>query len=219
MLASTKLQRVLGLVLLGLLAAIAIVVLGGRHSTAQQPAAVTGSPFDGGLMPPNLRAPNFTLEDQNGRPVTLARDLGKVVVLTFIYSKCTNTCPFMVEQIKGALNDLPGNGANIPTIGVSVKPWQDTAANRRAFLVKHQMQERMAFVNGSRAAMAQVWHDYAIQPVTAKVDHSAFVILIDPRGYERVGFAADQLTPEGLAHDIRLLQRRRGQQASRGAPA
>jgi protein SCO1/2 len=55
--------------------------------------------------------------------------------------------------------------------------------------------------------MRRIWHEYAIQPVTPKVDHSTFVLLIDKRGYERVGFAADQLTPEGLVHDIRVLQR------------
>jgi hypothetical protein len=33
--------------------------------------------------------------------------------------------------------------------------------------------------------------------------------LIDRSGIERVGFAADQLTPEGLAHDIRVLERER----------
>ena len=32
-------------------------------------------------------------------------------------------------------------------------------------------------------------------------------MLIDKRGYERVGFAADQLTPEGLVHDIDVLER------------
>ena len=32
------------------------------------------------------------------------------------------------------------------------------------------------------------------------------VLLIDKRGYERVGYAADQLTPEDLAHDIRVLE-------------
>jgi cytochrome oxidase Cu insertion factor (SCO1/SenC/PrrC family) len=41
------------------------------------------------------------------------------------------------------------------------------------------------------------------------VDHSTFVLLIDRRGYERVGFAADQLTPEDLTHDIRALERER----------
>jgi len=69
------------------------------------------------------------------------------------------------------------------------------------------MTGRLQFVNGPLATMRRVWHEYAIQPVTPKVDHSTFVILIDKHGYERIGFAADQLTPEGLAHDIKVLER------------
>jgi protein SCO1/2 len=113
----------------------------------------------------------------------------------------------MVEQIKGALNDLPDNGRNVPTIGVSVAHAEDTVKNRKAFLAKHDMSGRIQFVNGSLSTMRRVWHTWHIQPVTPKIDHSTFVILIDKRGYERVGFAADQLTPEGLAHDIRVLER------------
>lgn len=208
--ASVKLQRVLILVLIGLLAAIGLVVLDGN--SAHPAVAGAGVPrsqsqFDGPTMPPGLRAADFSLSDQNGRRVTLSADRGRVVVLTFIHSLCHDTCPFMVEQIKGALNDLPGAGRNVPTIGVSADQPEDTAPNRRAFLSRHQMGARLAFVNGPLATMRRVWRDYAIQPVTPGIDHSTFVLLIDKRGYERVGFPADQLTPEGLAHDIRVLQR------------
>jgi len=158
-------------------------------------------------MPAHLRARDFTLTDQSGRRVSLAADRGKVVILTFIHSLCHDTCPFMVEQIKGALNDLPGNGRGVPTIGVSVAPAEDTVRNRDAFLAKHEMTGRLQFVSGPLRAMRKVWHAYAIEPVTPKIDHSTFVLLIDKHGYERVGFAADQLTPEGLVHDIRVLQR------------
>lgn len=200
------------LVLIALLGAIVFIVLGNRGAAvAGAGTAAIGfhSQFDGPTMPPNLKAADFTLRDQYGRRVSLSADRGKVVVLTFIHSLCHDTCPFMVEQIKGALNDLPDSGANVPTIGVSVDPSQDTVKNRRAFLAQHQMTGRLAFVNGPLATMRRIWHDYAIQPVTPKIDHSTFVLLIDKRGYERVGFAADQLTPEGLAHDIRVLQRER----------
>ena len=54
--------------------------------------------------------------------MSLSQYRGHVVVLTFIHSLCHDTCPFMVEQIKGALNELPGNGRGIPAIGVSVEP-------------------------------------------------------------------------------------------------
>ena len=203
MLASVKLQRALFGILAALLAGIVLILVTNRGSAEP----TTHSAFDGPTMPANLRAHDFALTDQYGRRISLAADRGKVVVLTFIHSLCHDTCPFMVEQIKGALNDLPDNGRNIPTIGVSVAQAEDTVKNRRAFLAKHEMTGRMAFVNGPLPTMRRIWHEYAIQPVTPKIDHSTFVLLIDKRGYERVGFAADQLTPEGLAHDIRVLER------------
>jgi protein SCO1/2 len=205
MLASAKLQRALLLILVALLAAIGFILVTNRGAGDNGQAAQ--SPFDGPTMPARAVAHNFTLTDQNGHTVSLAADRGKVVVLTFIHSLCHDTCPFMVEQIKGALNLLPDSGRNIPTLGVSADQAEDTVKNRRAFLAKHEMTGRMEFLNGSLPTMRRVWHQYGIQPVTPKVDHSTFVILIDKHGYERVGFAADQLTPEGLAHDIRVLER------------
>jgi protein SCO1/2 len=201
---SSVIQRALVLVLICLLAAIGVVLVTGRTS---QSAPAVSSPFDGPTMPPNLRAANFSLKDQDGHLVTLSRYRGQVIALTFIHSLCHDACPFMVEQIKGALNGLPHGGRRVSVIGVSVAPSEDTAAHRRAFLAKHEMTGRLAFLNGPLGVLRQVWHDYAIEPVTPKIDHSTFVLLIDKRGYERVGFAADQLTPEGLAHDIRVLER------------
>ncbi len=207
----TRLQRILLLVLVALLAAIAAVLVIDRSPPADAPvtAAHSSSQFDGPTLPQGLRAAGFTLRDQSGRRVTLERFRGHVVVLTFIHSLCHDTCPFMVEQIKGALNLLPGQGRGVPVLGVSVAPREDTAASRRAFLRRHGMEARVAFLGGSLAQMRPVWHAYAMQPVRGRIDHSTFVLLIDRRGYERVGFPADQLTPEGLSHDIRVLEGQR----------
>jgi protein SCO1/2 len=203
---TTTLQRVLLAALVSLLAAIGVVLVTSR-APASTPGAPTASQFDGPTLPPGLRAGDFSLTDQNGKLVRLSRYRGHVVILTFIHSLCHDTCPFMVEQIKGALNDLPQDGREVPAIGVSVAPAEDTPANRRKFLAKHEMGNQLAFVNGPLASMRRVWHDYAIQPVAGPIDHSTFVLLIDKRGFERIGFAADQLTPEGLVHDIRVLER------------
>ena len=208
MTASSTWQRALVLILVSLLAAIGVVLVT-THQSESAPTQPSKSQFDGPTMPPGLRAANFSLVDQNGRRVTLSQYSGHVVVLTFIHSLCRDACPFMVEQIKGALNDLPDSGRNVPAIGISVEPAQDTPASRRRFVARHEMVNRLAFLNGPLSAMRHVWHAYAMQPVQGKIDHSTFVLLIDKRGIERVGFAADQLTPEGLAHDIRVLQRER----------
>jgi protein SCO1 len=202
-------QRLLLLVLAALLAAIGVVLLSSRQSRSAPTAAdpVTKSAFDGPTLPQGLHAADFSLVDQNGHRVTLSADRGKVVVLTFIHSLCHDACPFMVEQIKGAINNLPGGGRGVPVIGVTAAPAEDTVANRRAFLAKHEMTGRLAFLNGPMVQLRRIWHAYAIQPVTPKIDHSTFVLLIDKRGIERVGFPADQLTPEGLDHDILVLER------------
>ena len=208
-LTSVKVQRALMALLVVLVVAIvAVLGLGPTTAGPGTPVAHTG-PFAGPTLPPGLRAPDFTLRDQNGRPVSLAADRGHVVVLTFIHSLCHDACPFMVEQIKGALNLLPHSGTEIDTIGVSAYATEDTVARRRAFLARHEMTGRMAYVNGPEATMRPIWKAWHVQPVTPKVDHSTFVFLIDKRGFERVGFPADALTPEQLAHDIRVLERQR----------
>jgi protein SCO1/2 len=207
MLTSVKLQRALMLVLVALLAAIGAILLAGRGSTPSSSAPVADTKFDGPTMPPGLRAGNFSLVDQYGHRVSLEQYRGRVVILTFIHSLCHDTCPFMVEQIKGALNQLPDDGRGVPAVGISVAPAQDTPANRVKFLAKHELTRRLEFLNGPMPAMRRVWHQYAMQPVTPKIDHSTFVLLIDRKGMERIGYAADQLTPEDLAHDIRVLQR------------
>ena len=206
MLSSARVQRGLFGVLVALLAAIAVVLVVGRSqsSGSRGSATATNAAFDGNSLP-DVRAANFSLTDQAGRRVTLSHDRGHVVVLVWIHSLCKNDCPFMIEQVKGALNQLPDRGRAVRVIGVSVEPGQDTPARRRHFIAQHEMTGRMQYVNGPVSVMRRVWRAYGIQPVTPKADHSAFVFLISRSGYERVGFPAVQLTPGALAHDIRRL--------------
>ncbi|MDQ6606843.1 MAG: SCO family protein [Actinomycetota bacterium] len=206
MLATRTLQRLLLVALVSLLAAIGVVLVTNRAPASPTPAPGNAE-FKGPTLPAGLRASDFSLADQNGRRVSLSGYRGRVVILTFIHSLCHDTCPFMVEQIKGALNDLPQDGRSVPAIGISVAPGEDTVANRRKFLAKHEISNRMAFLSGPLASMRRVWHAYAMQPVQGPIDHSTFVLLIDKRGFERIGFPAEALTPEGLVHDIRVLER------------
>jgi protein SCO1/2 len=201
-------ERVLVVVLVVLLAAIAVVIVSGSGSNSGPAPHRTSTGFDGPTLPPHLRAANFSLLDQNGHRVTLSQYRGKVVVVTFVHSLCKGMCPFMVEQIKGALNELPAYRAAVPVLAVSADPSQDTVAHRRAFLAKHEMTGRMHYLNGPLATMKRVYHGWAVQPVVGRNDnHSTFVFLVDKRGFERVGFPGAQLTPDQLAHDIRMLER------------
>jgi protein SCO1/2 len=101
------------------------------------------------------------------------------------------------------MNDL---GHDVPALAVSVDPRNDTPLNAKRFLLKHALVGRMRFLLGSRSELAPIWKAYGIQPQGSKFDHSAYVLLIDKRGRQRVGFPMSELTPEGLAHDVKVLQ-------------
>ena len=160
-----------------------------------------------GAVRPDIPPQDFRLHDQDGRMVTLHQYRGQVVVLTFMYTTCRDTCPLTATQIRGALDDLRHD---VPALAVSVDPAQDTPARAKTFLFRRGLADgRMRFLLGKRATLAPIWRAYGIRPQGAAFDHSAYVLLIDRRGRQRVGFPVQQLTPEGLAHDIRRLQAER----------
>ena len=160
------------------------------------------SGWAGFVRPPGATAPDFRLRDQDGKTTTMAEFRGRPVVVTFVYSHCEDTCPALVDQVRGALDD---SGLDVPLLAVSVDPVNDTEARARRFLNERRMTGRARFLLGTRAELAPVWKGYGVQPQADKLDHSATVVLVDAAGRQRVGFPFAQLTPEALAHDIRRV--------------
>lgn len=202
------LAAALGLVALAL--ATVLVLGSGEKEDARQAFTVGPQGFAGAVSPPGARAVDFRLRDQDGRLATLAAGRGKVTVLTFLYTTCEDTCPVAASQILGALDQLGLQAAAVPAIAVSVDPANDTPARARAFLLARRLTGRMRFALGSEPELRPVWADYGVRPqgldpTAGDFEHSARVVLIDKRGFQRVAFPLDQLTPPALAHDLRVL--------------
>ena len=155
-------------------------------------------------MPKGLRAPDFTLRNEDGRPVKMRALRGRPVLVTFLYTTCEDACPGMAQTVKGALDDL---GHDVPALAVSVDPPRDTPARARAFLEKQRARHRLDFVLGSRTELRRLWRGFAVQPQSVREEHQARFTLVDKRGFQRIGFPASQATAESLAHDLRMLER------------
>jgi len=188
----------------------AFVLLGGSGGEPVSAAGPTG--LHGGLRPPQARAIDFRLRDQDGRPATMDEYRGRTVVVTFMYSTCQDTCPLTAQQIRGALDDL---GHDVPVLVVSVDPAGDTPLHVKRFLVKQHLVGRMRYLVGTRAQLAPVWRAYGIQPQGQGYEHTASTVIVDGAGRQRVGYLTDQLTPEALADDLRTLSSRDGAPAAR----
>jgi cytochrome oxidase Cu insertion factor (SCO1/SenC/PrrC family) len=200
--------------LLALAAALAVAALlgacsgGSASSTSSSKAAATpGSGFDGAALPAGIPAPDFTLTDQHGRRISLARYRGQATLLTFLYPTCGPTCVLVAQQIRGALDQLPHAP---PVLIVSADPATDSPANVSRFLGQVSLAGRVEYLSGPLAQLQAVWRSYRITPPSSShssFDRGASVLLIDRAGDERVQFGLEQLTPESLIHDVGKLQR------------
>ena len=191
---------------LGLIGATALLITH-ESDTTQAPAAVVEgppSPFEGSLMPEGVRAPDFALRDELGRPIRM-RDLrGEPVVVTFLYSTCTESCPGEAQLVRGALDDLEHD---VPALSVSVDPFRDTPASARQFNNRQHVSGQLRWVLGKRRELRPVWQGFAIQPQLREREHQVRITLVDAKGFQRVGWPGGQATPELIAHDLRVLDR------------
>jgi protein SCO1/2 len=200
-----KLSALLALCAAALLALSALIVvsLASGRDDGNHPAP-TKLAFDGALMPPGARAAEFALHDQNGRTIRMADFRGRTVIVTFLYADCTSSCPAQAQQIKGALDDL---GHDLPAIAVSVDPAHDTPAKARDFLAKQGMGKRIRWALGTERQLAAVWKKFGIAPQRPGHEHQSWMTLVDKREVQRVGYPGAEVTPERLAHDLRILEK------------
>jgi protein SCO1/2 len=195
---------VVALSLLCVFALGAAVLAASQRDGGGDETAAAGSRFAGAVMPPGLRAPDFELRDQDGEPISMRGLRGRPVLVTFLYTSCEETCPLQAQTVRGALDEL---GHDVPAIAIAVDPPRDTPERARAFLAEQRALGRLDFVLGTRAELRPLWQGFAIQPQSVTQEHQARFTLVDKRGYQRVGYPAQQATAERLAHDLRLLER------------
>ena len=186
---------------------IAAVGISKEDDSSAQPTGSVQAPksaFAGAQLPPGVRAPDFKLRDERGRTVTMKEYRGTPVVVTFLYSHCHDTCPIQAQQIKGALDNL---GHDLPALSISVDPPGDTPKSVDHFNEEQGVKGRIRWVLGRESQLRRLWQGFHTTGQTPSTEHMARLVLIDKRGFQRIGYPSSQVTPERLAHDLRLLEK------------
>jgi len=166
---------------IALIAAVVIALSGGgsgRGALATNPELDPGTP----LAP--KPAPNFTLTDQFGQPVTLSSFRGKVVVLAFEDSECMGVCPLTTAELLLAKRMLGKAAANVQLLGVDANPTATAVANVRAYSQVHGLMHKWLFLTGPLPKLKEVWRAYGIEArvLHGQVDHTPAVYLINRSG-------------------------------------
>jgi len=155
-------------------------------------------------------APDIALTNQDGQPFALAAQHGKVAVVTFIYTSCTDTCPLLTAKMVGMQKKLGRDfGRRVQFISITVDPERDTAE------VLHQYGEAQganfagwSFLTGSPAQIQDVARRYGIfvkKQERGDVDHTFLTSIIDQSGTLRVQYLGVRFDPNEFLRDVRSV--------------
>jgi cytochrome oxidase Cu insertion factor (SCO1/SenC/PrrC family) len=197
------------LLAIGLIPLVGAVIVQATKGSKQQPqpALTPPSPYRGGTPPPGIRLPSFALRSYRGNVVSTRELRRKVVLVTFLDTKCTEKCPIFASQIGEALPLLPAPARRqVVALAVSVDPRVDSPGSVRRFLGRRHALGKLDFLLGSVKDLRPVWQAFHIVPAadTGNADiHSADARIFDRRGIWVTTFHAGvDLTPQNLAHDL-----------------
>ncbi|MFJ4197741.1 SCO family protein [Pseudomonas sp. NPDC089534] len=140
-------HRVLALVacLLGAQALVAHQENTGAGAAPPAPASEAATPWGGDYFP------NTLLTDQDGRQVRFFDDLikGKVVVINFIFTSCSDSCPLETARLRQVQNLLGDRvGKDIFFYSISIDPLSDTPAVLKAYAQRFKVGPGWRFLTG-----------------------------------------------------------------------
>jgi len=156
------------------------------------------------------KAPELALVDQAGRPLTL-RDLrGKVVLLTFIYSSCSDVCPLITVAMVALQRRLvAAEREQVFFLSVTTEPEVDTPEVLQAYARHHGADlTSWAFLAGSLQAVQEVWRSFGLsvkRRAEGVVDHPGWTLLLDREGMVRYRYLGGLLEVERVLEDMHSL--------------
>jgi cytochrome oxidase Cu insertion factor (SCO1/SenC/PrrC family) len=147
--------------------------------------AIGGFPMSGDL------APDFSLTDQFGHPLTLSSLRGHEIVLAFIDSQCKSLCPLTAQIMYTAKVRLGSAASQVELVAVNANPTATSVAEVQSWSINHGMLHQWSFLTGTAQQLQSVYHRYHITVQVNSgdgVEHDAAMLIIDATGHERLYF-------------------------------
>lgn len=183
-----------------LLGSIAYVVLANQKSS----------------YPIERKAPNFTLQDWDGKSVTLNDSAGKVRLVYFFYSSCPDVCSptsYILMQVQDELVKKGAFGKKAVIHSVTIDPVRDTPEKLKEFAQTfHPSPAGWSFLRGEESATADIAKQFGIGIMKEKsgdFTHSNAIILVDRNGNIRNYYAGGDLSvdKDKIVKDVLVLSK------------
>lgn len=190
------------------------LVVDNDSSHADRIQLLSASPADAGLLSTPAAStltkigdpvPDFSLTNQHGASVTLSSLRGKIVVATFIYTRCPlpDYCPRMIANLDAVRDRFESRlGKEIVLLTISFDPQYDTPERLLKFARAHQADVAgWHFLTGTAQGIKQVCDAFGVEywPDSGLITHTLQTAVIDQDGrlaatVEGKGFTGTQLS-------------------------
>ena len=172
-------------------------------------APVAGAPaLKAGAFDPPRAAPDFSLQSSDGGKLEMRDYRGKVVVLGFGFTSCTEVCPITLATLAQAHRKLGPAAADVQVVYITVDPERDDQARMQKYL--HAFNPTFVGGTGRAEELAAVRKNYGISAEkhgtgsNYTVAHSSFTYLVDRRGQLRALMPYGR-TADDYVHDLNIL--------------
>ena len=150
----------------------------------------------------------FALTDHNGRLRTDADFRGKVMLIYFGFTFCSDICPIDLQSIARAVDTLGPAGDAVQPLFITIDPEKDTPEQLKGHVALFH--PRMIGLTGTSRQIREVARNYKVyfaktQPAKRDdpaIEHAGFTFLVGRDG-RYLGFVPPGTPPERLADIIR----------------
>ena len=168
-------------------------------------------------LPRYGRVPAFSLSDQDGQPFSSAEMAGKIWVVDFVFTSCSEVCPRLTAEMARLQTYLQNRGADgrVHLLSITVDPARDTPARLKAYATGFRADPKIwRFATGSSKQIEDVVVLGFKTSISKEKDdadnftilHGTHFALVDGAGWIR-GFydANDALAMERLRSHLQLI--------------
>jgi protein SCO1/2 len=159
----------------------------------------------------DMRAPDFTLTNQDGEKVTLGDFKGKAVFMFFGYTHCPDICPVTLANLNGAINELGNDKDKVQVIFVTVDPERDSQTELKKYVT--YFNKDFIGLTGTPDEIKNVADSYHVFYMKEEdgsdngylMGHTSSVYLINPEGHIVLRYPQSKMDPKEIAKDVERI--------------
>lgn len=176
---------------------------------------LAAGPTEGRRLAVIQKAPDFTLATQDGGSLRLGDLKGKVLLVSFIFTTCSGSCPATTHrlgQVQQALKERGLlKGGRVRLLSISLDPARDTPEVLRRYMKLYDADpSSWTFLTGPPERVNKTvaaWGMWAKPLPGGQLDHPSRVFLVDRQGRVREIYNLAFLKTDWVIEDIKYLLR------------